>query len=426
MNQTGIRVAVVGGGSSYTPELIEGFLLHQDIPVERITLLDIPEGQEKQDVVAALAERMARRAGRAIRIESTLDREQALFGADFVCAQYRVGGLHARARDEAIPLAHGYIGQETVGAGGFMKALRTVPVAVALGHDVERLCPGAWILNFTNPSGLITEALIRHAWPRTIGLCNAPMVMERTIAARLGVPSDQVRLSMVGLNHLSFVRAIEFQGQDILEAVVEAFLKEGLWPGGPAMTEADQAFIKTLGLLPNSYLRYYWLPDRMLAEERRRVGDGLGTRAEEVMRIEADLFRRYRDPDLAEKPPELALRGGAYYSEVAVQVLEAVLLRRPREMVVNVQNRGAVRELPAEASIEVSSVVDGSGAHPKPQEPLPLSVAGLVQQVKAYEELTIEAALRHDRGLALEALVLNPLVGSIDGAAAILDEAWPA
>lgn len=426
MSDTGIRVAVVGGGSSYTPELVDGLLSHVDIPLERITLLDIPEGRDKQDTVVQLARRMARRAGRAVAIEATLDREQALSGADFVCAQYRVGGLAARVRDEAIPLAHGRIGQETVGAGGFLNALRTVPVAIGLGRDVERLCPDAWILNFTNPSGLVTEAVLRHAWPRTIGLCNVPMVMERTIAERLSAPPGSLRLSMVGLNHLSIVRAIEFQGQDILAPVVEAFAAGGRWPDGPAMSRADQEFLQALGALPNSYLRYYWLPDRMLAEEQRRMEQGRGTRAEEVLRIEAELFARYRDPDLSEKPPELSLRGGALYSEVAVDVLEAVALDRPREMVVNVQNQNAVAELPANASIEVSSIVDGRGARALAQGPLPLGFSGLVRQIKAYEQLAIEAAVTRDRGRALEALTLNPLVGDIEAAAAILSDAWPA
>ncbi|MGC8489507.1 MAG: 6-phospho-beta-glucosidase, partial [Clostridia bacterium] len=387
--------------------------------------LDVPEGKAKQDIVADLARRMIARAGRRIPVQTTLDRDEALSGADFVCAQYRVGGLRARARDESIPLAHGYIGQETVGAGGFMKAFRTVPVAIDLGRAIERLCPQAWILNFTNPSGLITEALLNHAWPRTVGLCNAPRVMERTIAARLGVSAEAVRLSMVGLNHLSFVTAIDYQGKDILETVMAAFVAGGQWPDGPAMTDFDREFLSSLGLLPNGYLRYYWIPERMLAEEQHRVEQGYGTRADEVMRIEQELFRRYRDPSLAEKPPELALRGGAFYSEVAVEVLQAIALDQPREMVVNVKNDGAVRELPGDASVEVSSVVDGRGAHPKPQQVLPLAVNGLVQQVKAYEELTIEAAIRQDRGLALQALALNPLVGSVDGAAAILNDAWP-
>ena len=426
MSETGIRVAVVGGGSSYTPELVDGLLAHRDIPVERITLLDIPEGRDKQEVILDLARRMARRVGRAITIEATLDRERALEGADFVCAQYRVGGLKARVRDETIPLAHGRIGQETVGAGGFLKALRTVPVAIDLGRAVERLCPDAWILNFTNPSGLVSEAVIRHAWPRTIGLCNAPMVIERTIAERLHAPPGSLKLSMVGLNHLSIVRAIEFQGQDILEAVVEAFVAGGRWPDGPSLTPADSEFLRALGVLPNSYLRYYWLPERMLAEEQRRVHEGRGTRAEEVLHIEAELFARYRDPALAEKPPELSLRGGAFYSEVAVDVLEAIVLDRQREMVVNVLNQGAVAELPGDVSIEVSAIVDGRGAHPLPQAPLPLAFSGLVHQMKAYEELTIEAALTRDRGRALQALTLNPLVGSIEAAAAILNDAWPA
>lgn len=424
MSETGIRVAVVGGGSSYTPELIEGFLTHPDVPVERIVLLDVTAGQDKQRIVEGLARRMVAKAGRAIRVEATLDREAALTGADFVCAQYRVGGLTARARDESIPLRHGRIGQETVGAGGFAKAYRTIPVALDLARDLERWAPDAWLLNFTNPAGMVTEALLTHGWRRTVGLCNAPMVMQRAIAQHLDVPPDTVLLDMYGLNHLSFAHRVWHGGRNILPEVLDAWLHGEGWPGGPAFSDAMTRLIRQLGVLPNGYLRYYWLPDQMLAEEQQAMAHGLGTRATEVMAIEADLFRRYQDPDLTEKPPELSRRGGAFYSQVAVDALEAIALDRPRAMVLNVTNGSTLADLPAESVVEVSCRVDGDGAHPDPQPPVPPFLRGWLQLIKTYEQLTIDAAVRQDRDTAVQALSLHPLVGSVDVADRILDDMW--
>jgi 6-phospho-beta-glucosidase len=422
--ETGIRVAVVGGGSSYTPELIEGFLTHSDLPIERVTLLDVVAGQDKQRIVAGLAQRMVAKAGRRIRIDETLDRETAISGADFVCAQYRVGGLAARSRDESVPLRYGRIGQETVGAGGFANAYRTIPVAVELLRDVERWAPDAWVLNFTNPSGMVTEALQRSGFARVIGLCNAPMVMQRLIAQGLGVDPDRVRLAMYGLNHFSFAHAVWVDEVNQIDGVLEGWLEQGAWPDGPTFSDALKDILRHLRVLPNGYLRYYWQPDQLLAEEQQALANGRGTRATEVMAIEADLFRRYQDEDLAEKPPELARRGGAFYSAVAVDALEAIALDRRRPMVLNVVNQGAMPDLPADAVVEVSCHIDGRGPKPEPQPPAPPFLRGWLAAMKAYETLTVEAALRRDRTLAVEALALNPLVASVDVAEKILTDMW--
>jgi 6-phospho-beta-glucosidase len=422
MAQTGIRVAVVGGGSSYTPELIDGFLQHRDIPVESITLLDVPEGKEKLSIVHGLAERMLKRAGLDVRVTATLDREEAFAGVDFVCTQYRVGGLRARARDEAIPLRYDCLGQETVGAGGFAKGLRTVPVALAIARDLERLAPDAWLLNFTNPAGMVTEALLNHSGIKTIGLCNVPIGIQRGVAHALGVEMDRIGMDFFGLNHLSFARRIYLDGNDVTDRVLglTADQVEGGRPANIPATEWGESLIRAVHMFPNSYLRYYWMTDEMVKHQKELLEAGRGTRATQVMAIEAELFKKYQDPDLAEKPPELMKRGGAYYSEVAVSLIHALALNKPREMVVNVRNGSTLPDLPTEAAVEVSCLVDGRGARPLYQGPMPLEVRGLIQKVKAYEQLTIRAAITGSRETALMALVNNPVVPSVGVAERLL------
>lgn len=420
---TGIRVAVVGGGSSYTPELVEGFLNYFDVlPVERITLIDVPMGADKVRIVGELARRMVARARREIAVDWTLDRREPLAGADFVCQQFRVGGLKARERDETIPLRYGAIGQETCGAGGLAKGLRTVPVALGIAHELEEYNPKAWIVNFTNPAGMITEAILRYSTVRVIGLCNVPINMQREIAAHLGVEPERVSLEMFGLNHLSFVRHVYLDGRDITDKVVRAAAEAVQGMANIPPQAWGTALIRMLGLIPNDYLRYYWFPDAMLAHEQAEVESGKGTRATQVMAIEKALFRRYADPDLAEKPRELEQRGGAYYSEVAVSTIRSIATNTPAEMVVNVQNGRALSDLPENASVEISSLVDGRGARPLVQGPMPLAVRGLIQQVKSYESMTIDAAVSGDRDLALAALLANPLVPSLPVAGPLLED----
>lgn len=423
MASTGIRVAVVGGGSSYTPELIDGFLQHRDIPVEKITLLDVPEGKEKLSIVHALAQRMVKHAGLNIRIDATLDRDEAFSGVDFVCTQYRVGGLRARARDEAIPLRYDCLGQETVGAGGFAKGLRTVPVALDIARDIERLSPDAWLLNFTNPAGMVTQALQNHSGVRTIGLCNVPIGIQRGVAKALNVDPERIGMDFFGLNHLSFARKIYLDGQDVTEQVLG--LTEANREASPANIPATQwgeSLMRALRMFPNSYLRYYWMTDNAIQHQKESVEAGNGTRATQVMAIEAELFKKYRDPSLKEKPPELMKRGGAYYSDVAVSLIHALALNQPREMVVNVRNGHTLPDLHPNASVEVSCLVDGRGARSLYQGAMPTSVRGLIQQVKAYEDLTIEAAITGNKDTALMALANNPVVPSVGKAEKLLKD----
>ncbi len=420
----GLKLSVIGGGSSYTPELVDGVIrrARDELPIRRIALVDIPEGREKLDIVAGLARRMIERAGLDIEVSAGFDRESALAGADFVVTQFRVGGLAARAQDERIPMKYNVIGQETTGPGGFAKALRTIPVAIEIAHDVERLAPGAWIINFTNPSGIVTEAVTRHTGARCIGLCNVPISMQRAIAAGLGADPRFVKVEFVGLNHLSWARRVTTHGQDVTRAVLQHdAVRQQFERGGPQGPEV-RGILDALGMIPSYYLRYYYFHDALVEEEKRHVREGRGTRAEQVMAIEKELFRRYADPGLSEKPAELSQRGGAWYSEAALACISAIYNDRDEVHVLDIPSRGAVPDLPDDAVVEVNCLVNGTGAHPLAQGPLSDSIKGLVQHVKAYERLTVEAAVKGDPDTAFLALLSHPLVPDACTARSLLED----
>lgn len=421
----GLKIAVIGGGSSYTPELVDGLLRRAgELPVAELWLADQAAGQEKLAVVGALARRMAARAGSPMEIHATLDRRQALAGANYIVTQIRVGGLAARVRDERIPLKYGVLGQETVGPGGFANALRTVPVILGICRDIETLCPDAWLINFANPAGLVTEAVLGHSAVKCLGLCNVPINMVMTAAKLLGADPADVAIDFAGLNHLVWGRAVRLKGEDVTGVILEKLAD------GAALTmnnipdlKWDAAFLKELGMVPSPYHRYYYMTDRLLAEEQAAAAPGgPGTRAEQVQAVEEALFARYRDESLAEKPPELAKRGGAYYSEAAVSLISAIHNDKNELHTVNTRNNGAIAGLSADAVVEVNCRVGKGGAVPLPVGDLPTAALRLVQRVKAYERLAIAAAVGGDRATALAALAANPLVPSADIAAALLDE----
>jgi 6-phospho-beta-glucosidase len=404
------KIAVVGGGSTYTPELIEGLGLRaQRLGITELVLHDIDPA--RLDVVGGLAERILRRQGFAGRLVCTTDRRRAIDGAAFVLVQLRVGGLAARLLDETVPARFGCLGQETTGAGGFAKALRTVPVVLDIADDMAAVgADGAWLLDFTNPAGLVAQALIDHGH-RAIGLCNIPIGFQRQLADRLGVPPEQVELEHVGLNHLSWERGVHVDGVDRLPGLIETFADQ---LGEDVDLPGD--LIRLTGAIPSYYLRYFYLAERTLAEQAEHP-----TRASEVMRIEAELLEMYRDPALDVKPKLLEQRGGAFYSEAAAMLLESLATDRGDTQVVNVRNDGAIPNLAADAVVEVPCRVDAGGAHPRQQRPLPPEMLGLVEQVKAYERLTVEAAVTGDRGAAVKALMAHPLVASYDVAGPLLD-----
>ena len=414
-----MKLAVVGAGSTYTPELVEGLARRADrLPIDELALLDID--RERLEVVGGLARRMLAKVGWSGRLTPTGDRDRAMDGAGFVIVQLRVGGSRARLLDETIPLKHGCIGQETTGPGGFMKALRTVPVVLELAEETaRRAAPGAWIVDFTNPTGLVTQALL-DAGHRAVGLCNVAITMQRELAGVFDVEPERVRLDHVGLNHLSWARKVLVDGEDRLTAVIDALgggddadLRARI--EGAAGTEHSAALIRLLGALPSYYLRYYYDTDRVLQEQR--AGH---IRAKEVIEIEAGLLDLYRDPTLDTKPALLERRGGAYYSEAAAMLVASMYDGAGDVQVANVRNAGAIPNLPEEDVVEISTQVDRGGAHPLPTDPLGPEMLGLVQQVKAYERLAIEAARTGNRDRALVALMVNPLVRQYELAEALL------
>ena len=396
----GVKIAVVGGGSTYTPELVEGFARRASrLPVDELVLLDIDP--ERLGVVGGLARRMLDRLGWPGRLTLTGDRDAAIDGADFVLIQLRVGGQATRLVDETLPPRFGVIGQETTGAGGFAKALRTVPVVLELAELVgQRAAPGAWIVDFTNPVGIVTQALL-DGGHRALGLCNVAINIQRSVAEHFGVSPERVELEHVGLNHLSWERAVRLDGVDRLP---ELLAGDGAWLADHVGLPIG--LVQTLGAIPSYYLHYYYETARVVAEQR----DG-HTRAQDVMDIEARLLDLYRDETLCEKPALLADRGGAFYSEAAAQLIASLHDGAGDVQVVDMRNDGALPDLPDRAVVEIPARIDRDGAHALPLAPLAPEMRGLVQAAKAYEELTVEAARTGDRRTALRALIANPLVG---------------
>ncbi|MDP9481600.1 MAG: 6-phospho-beta-glucosidase [Chloroflexota bacterium] len=405
-----MKIAVVGGGSTYTPELVEGLEARRDrMPIDELVLLDID--QDRLRIVGGLAQRMLDRLDWTGRLTCSGDRDAALDGADFVLIQLRVGGQAARLIDETLPPTFGVIGQETTGAGGFAKSLRTVPVVLELAElTARRSAKDAWIVDFTNPVGVVSQALI-DAGHRAIGLCNMAINIQRGMAKRFGVSPDRVRLEHVGLNHLTWERAVFVDGVDRLPELIEGDL-DGLGE----IANMPGEVVRTLRAIPSSYLRYYYQTRQVVADQR--AGH---TRAQEVIDIEHELLEMYEDQALAEKPALLANRGGALYSEAAAQLIASLHDGAGDVQVVDVRNGGALPDLPDDAVVEIPATIDRDGAHPLPLAPLSPDMLGLVQAVKAYERLAIEAATGGDRTVALRALMANPLVSDYDIAAPLLE-----
>lgn len=406
----GVKVAVIGGGSTYTPELVEGFARRSDaLPVDELVLFDIDP--ERLAVVGGLADRMLRRSGWGGNLRLTRDRGEALDGADFVVVQLRVGGQRARYLDETIPVRFGCIGQETTGPGGFAKGLRTIPVVLDLAEETaRRAAPGAWFVDFTNPTGMVTQALLDEGY-RAIGLCNVAIGFQRRFARLFDVEPERVELEHVGLNHLSWERAVRVDGVDRLPEILRDDLEDVADD-----TDLPADLIRSIGAVPSYYLRYYYLAPETVEEQKTAR-----TRAEEVMEIEEGLLELYRDPSIDRKPELLEHRGGAFYSEAAAQLIASLFAGTNDVQVVNVRNDGAVPNLDADDVIETPARIDRDGAHPVPLAPLDAHMHGLVAHAKAYERLAIRAAVMGDRRVALEALLTNPLVPGYHVAAELLD-----
>lgn len=406
-----MRITVVGGGSTYTPELVEGFARRAAVlPVAELVLQDPDAG--RLDVVGGLAARILERQGFPGRLVLTTDLDAAVTDAAAVLVQLRVGGQRARLVDETLPNRFGLVGQETTGPGGFAKALRTVPVVLDVAERVRaRALPGAWVVDFTNPVGIVTRQLL-DAGHRALGLCNVAIGFQRRLAAVLGVDPGRVRLGHAGLNHLTWVRSVEVDGVDRLPELLAAPHLQRV----ADEVELPAALLTTLGAIPSYYLRYFWCTDDEL--ERQRAGTH---RADRVLQIEAELLALYEDEALDHKPALLEQRGGAWYSEAAAALVTSLLTGDGALHYVNVRNRGLVAGLAGDDVVEVPATVDRDGAHPLPVPPLAPELLGLVQAVTAYEVLAGEAARTGDRTTALRALVANPLVRQWDAAVAVLD-----
>jgi 6-phospho-beta-glucosidase len=394
-----MKLAVIGAGSTYTPELVSGLMREQErIGVRGLVLHDI-DG-ERRDVVGGLAARMLERQGYSGALSVTGDLDAALDGADIVLIQIRVGGQAARLRDETIPAACGCVGQETTGAGGLGKAMRTVPVVLGIAERARELSsPEAWIVDFTNPVGIVTRALL-DAGHRAIGLCNVAINFQRQIAAHLGVAPERVLVDQVGLNHLTWIRAVWVDGRDVLGEVIEGF--------GDALAHEiglPLALIEQLGAIPSYYLRYFYAEREVVQEQRMTT-----PRAKTVAQIEQQLLDMYRDPSLAEKPALLEQRGGAFYSEAATELVASLLSDSGDVQVVDVRNGGVLAGLADDDVVEVPARVGRDGAVPVAQPPLAPELLGLIQHVAAYERLAASAAVGGDREAARLALLAHPLV----------------
>lgn len=423
--KTGLKIVTIGGGSSYTPELVEGFIkYYRDLPVSEIWLVDIEAGKEKLEIVGNLVKRMVKKAGVPIDIHLTLDRKEALLNADFVTTQFRVGLLDARGKDESIPLKHGVLGQETNGPGGLLKALRTIPVILEICREMEELCPNAWLINFTNPAGMVTEAVFKYSnIKKVVGLCNVPIGMEMGVAKLLNVDHSRVRIDFAGLNHMVYGLDVYVDGVSVKDEVVSQITdpKNSITMKNIHAMGWEREFLQALNVLPCPYHNYYYKSGDMLDKELKNYKNGF-TRAEIVKDLEDELFELYQDPDLAIKPPQLENRGGAYYSDAAVRLIHSMYTDKKDIQAVNTLNRGAISSLPYDSVVEISCMITKDGPKPLRMGELPVAVRGLVLQIKSFEQLAIEAAVTGDYGTALLAMTINPLVPSDRVAKIILDE----
>ena len=416
-----MKIAVIGGGSTYTPELVNGFLDRiKSLPLTELWLMDIDP--ERLEIVGGFAQRMLAAKGNPFKVVLTTDQRAAVKGAAYVTTQIRVGHMPARVADEYLGRRHGLIGQETTGVGGMAKAMRTIPVLLKLAEDMQELAPGAMLVNFTNPSGLVTEALQRYApGVASVGVCNVAIGVKMGIVKELEKSSgreialERVDLNTLGLNHLSWHRGFTVDGEDVWPQVLSSYISELKSEAEP---EWDPRTIESLRMIPNYYLQYFYHTDHKLAAQEQWPP----SRGEEVIEIEKNLLKQYSDPALTEPPAELMLRGGAYYSTVATQLLNAHYNDLGETHVVNVRHNGAVAGWPADWVLEMPARVDRQGIHPLPAEPLPTACFGLLAHVKAFELLTVEAAVHGDREAAYQALLAHPLGPKADQIQAVLDD----
>ncbi|SFQ98187.1 6-phospho-beta-glucosidase [Enterobacter sp. kpr-6] len=413
-----LKVVTIGGGSSYTPELLEGFIKrYHELPIDELWLVDVKEGEEKLNIIYDLCQRMIAKAGVPMKVFKSLDRRAALQDASFVTTQLRVGQLQARELDERIPLSHGYLGQETNGAGGLFKGLRTIPVIFDIIKDVEEICPQAWVINFTNPAGMVTEAVYRHTnFKRFIGVCNIPIGMKMFIRDVLAMKEeDELSIDLFGLNHMVFIKDVWVNGESRFSELMDG-VASGTMAAASVKNIFDLPFseglLRALNLLPCSYLLYYIKQKEMLAIEMGEYYKG-GVRAQVVQKVEKELFDLYKDPELAVKPKALEQRGGAYYSDAACEVINAIYNDKQVEHYVNVPHHGQIDNIPADWSVEMTCILGRDGAKPHPRlTHFDEKVLGLIYTIKGFEIAASQAAVSGELNDVLLALNLSPLIHS--------------
>ncbi|MCH1939727.1 6-phospho-beta-glucosidase [Holdemania massiliensis] len=425
MSNKGVKIVTIGGGSSYTPELMEGFIQrYEKLPIREIWLVDIEEGKEKLEIVGAMAQRMWDASPYDVQVHLTLDRKEALRDADFVTTQFRVGLLNARIKDERIPFSYGMLGQETNGAGGIFKAFRTIPVILDIVKDMKELCPDAWLINFTNPSGMITEAVMKYGkWKKVIGLCNVPVNAMMKEPATINKTLNQLTYQYAGLNHFHWHKVFDETGNEVTMQIIAAMF-EGKDTGIPTNIYQVPFYreqLEEMRMIPCGYHRYYYRQQEQL-EHGLEEYKGIGTRAQQVKKTEEELFELYKNPALNEKPEQLAKRGGSHYSDAACETIAAVYSNSNLHMVVTTMNRGAIPDLPADVAVEVSSLIGNLGARPLAFGRLNAAERGWLQCMKNMELCVEEAAVTGDYGKAMQAFFLNPLIPSGENAVKVLNE----
>ncbi len=404
-----IKFTVIGAGSSYTPELIEGLSKKRnELPLKEIVLMDIDE--KRLNIMTNFCKRFLRHLKYDVKIKSTINRRKAIAGADFVNTQIRVGGNAARINDEKIPLKYGLIGQETTGPGGLINALRTIPVMIEIARDVEKYSPDAWIVNYTNPTGLITEAITKYTNTKIAGFCSGGIFPKLWAEKALDINPSSVYYDYIGLNHMNFAFNIKVAGREITE---EEFIKIA-----KINSEVDIELSKKIGLIMSPYLQYYYHTSKKVEE----LSNAELSRGEQVKELEKEIFAAYADDQQYEKPKVLDKRGGGGYSEVAIGFMDAVYNDRQKWMVVNVPNNGTIDFLPDDAVVEIACLVNKSGIHPLKIAKSPKEVWGIISAVKNYEQLAVEAAITGDKDTALMALIAHPLVRDYNIADPLLNE----
>ncbi|MHA6481925.1 6-phospho-beta-glucosidase [Paenibacillus sp. strain BS8-2] len=412
---TGLKIAIIGAGSTYTPELMEGIIKRKgSLPLVELALMDIDE--RKLDIVGGLCERMVQAAGMDCKVVCTMELDEALTGASFVLGQIRVGKLPARVLDEKIPLQYDLIGQETCGIGGFFKAMRTIPVMLDIARRMEQLCPDAWLINFSNPAGIITEAILNHTNVKMLGLCNVPYNMYKSIRETLELPNAE--LTYVGLNHLSWITEIRQDGKDYLKEALDMGLNSESMKNIPS-SGFSKELVQLVGAIPSSYMEYYYFKDKKL----KLLKESEQSRGEKCMDIEEELLGIYSNAELHEKPELLASRGGANYSEVAISLVDAIYNDKQEVHVVNLLNGGALDFMENNDSVEVAAVIGKDGAKPLVIEGFDnRHIIDYMRMIKAYERETVAAAVQGSEEAAMRALMMNPLVGDYNTALACFRE----